>query len=109
MHAGPRIRVCVCLCVCAMEGHLFHVYSHVYTLNNLNTENMTVRCLDAHFGRIWKKKTHPAVTVIYFAFINVCAHYSVCGTGIYADVFVCFGSPLFPSMIKPILRSRCVS
>uniref|UniRef100_A0A1A8BFG8 Fibronectin type III domain containing 3Ba n=2 Tax=Nothobranchius TaxID=28779 RepID=A0A1A8BFG8_NOTKA len=37
-------------CVCAMEGHLFHVYSHVYTLNNLFTENMTVILVQVNPG-----------------------------------------------------------
>lgn len=47
-HDGaPVEREPSCDCVCAdarvMEGHLFHVYSHVCTLNHLYAENMMVR------------------------------------------------------------------
>uniref|UniRef100_A0A8C5HNH4 Fibronectin type-III domain-containing protein n=1 Tax=Gouania willdenowi TaxID=441366 RepID=A0A8C5HNH4_GOUWI len=33
-----------------MEGHLFHVYSHVYSLNNLCAENMTVILVQVNPG-----------------------------------------------------------
>lgn len=36
-------RDCVCARARVMEGHLFHVYSHVCTLNHLYAENMMVR------------------------------------------------------------------
>ncbi len=47
-----------------MEGHLFHVYSHVYTLNNLYAENMTVRCMHTPFRHIQQKPESNSVTFL---------------------------------------------
>lgn len=52
-----------------MEGHLFHVYSHVYTLNNLYADNMTVRCLHTPFQHIQQE---PELKQWRIFWLNLC-------------------------------------
>lgn len=48
-----------------MEGHLFHVYSHVYTLNNLYAENMTV-------GEVHEHQISDIIKSVCFFFLFKC-------------------------------------
>lgn len=102
-----------------MEGHLFHVYSHVYTLNNLYAENMTVRCMHPAFRHIQQKHSGiKTVSCIMASF--VCAHLSLCLIVVNAPlcecVCVCVVSVckvFFPShqcglKRKAFLKSGCV-